>query len=134
MRGMIFITEKKNRSCCTSKAPKFYQTKGYLIGITLFAAFSIAYPYYSTFFTSQTVTTKNSAIQNLKTVTLGISGMTCTACETTINNSILKVNGVVSAKTSYKNENVKIEFDSLQTTYSELKTAIFKSGYNIKQE
>ena len=47
----VFLKPKNEDDCgCSIEKPKFYQTKEFLIGMTIFAAISILFPYFSSAF------------------------------------------------------------------------------------
>ena len=64
------LKPKKADDCgCDIEKPKWYQTKGFLVGMTLFAAISITFPYYSGIFFSdnkkEVVVPDNSSVQKI---------------------------------------------------------------------
>ena len=126
-----FKKNKNKKSYCMGK-PKFYQTKGYLIAITLFAVLSIGYPYYSYLFATNTKTTAISNKEHINTVQLKVKGMTCIGCETTINTNLMKLKGVLSSQASYKKELTTIRYDSTTVTLSAIKKNIANSGYIVE--
>jgi len=115
---------------CAIEKPKFYQTKGFLIGMTLFATVSIAFPYYSGIFYSEN---KKEVVlvdhSNIEIVEVNIEGMTCDACEHHVNHTVNELTGVISVKTSYANENAIVEFDKTKTTVAEIEEAVNSTGY-----
>ena len=61
-----YLKPKKAEDCCEVDAkPKWYQTKGFLIGITLFAAISISFPYYAHIFYPNN---KKEIVENIKKI------------------------------------------------------------------
>ena len=63
-----------------------------------------------------------------KTV-LGITGMHCASCVTTVEKSLKKVEGVSSVVVNLASENAYVGFDPGQTTKDDLKKAIEETGY-----
>ncbi len=122
---------KKEDDCgCDIEKPKWYQTKGFLIGMTLFAAVSITLPYYSHIFFSdnkKNVVITNS--NNLQKIAVKINGMTCEACQNHVNHAVNELNGIVNIETSYTKGNAIVEFDNTQTNISEIEKAINSTGY-----
>jgi len=118
--------------CEVDAKPKWFQTKGFLIGVTLFAAISIAFPYYSSIFypdnKKEVVVVNQSNIQN---VNFDIKGMTCASCEEHVNHEVNKLNGIVNSKASYENGNAIIEFDRTKTNEKEIEKAINSTGYKV---
>lgn len=66
------------------------------------------------------------------TVTIEVEGMTCEGCASHIDVTLKKLKGVISAKASYKNKNVKVVYDPSQITLDRIKKAINDLGYVAK--
>ncbi|MDZ4965226.1 heavy metal transport/detoxification protein, partial [Clostridium perfringens] len=66
---------------------------------------------------------------SIKREKIKVYEMTCTSCEKRIENSVKKINGVISAKANYVKETLEIEYDTNICTLDEIKKAINKSGY-----
>ena len=62
-------------------------------------------------------------------VIIGITGMHCASCVSTIEKSLKKVEGVSSVVVNLASEKAYVDFDPERTTTEDLKTAIGKSGY-----
>ncbi|MCR1951650.1 sulfite exporter TauE/SafE family protein [Clostridium sp. DSM 100503] len=58
--------------------------------------------------------------------------MTCTSCEKRIENTVKKINGVISAKANYTKETLDIEYDTDLCNLDEIKKAINKAGYSTE--
>jgi len=116
---------------CDIEKLKFYQKRGFLIGITLFAVISITFPYYSHIFYSSNTSKEIIIIkdENLKKIEVQIEGMTCDACQNHVNQSVLELPGVINANTSYDNANAIIEFDKTKTTENDIEKAVNSTGY-----
>ena len=118
--------------CETDKKPKFIQSKTFLGVVTVFAIVMLAFPYYSSMFypnsEKQIVVVDKS---NIKTTEYKISGMTCASCEAHVNHEVIKLNGIVNSKTSYKNGNAIIEYDQTKTNELEIEKAINATGYKV---
>ncbi len=67
-----------------------------------------------------------------KTVVIAVEGMTCEGCATHINETLKKLNGVVSAEASYPNKNVKVVYNPKKITLEQIKKAINEIGYKAK--
>jgi len=119
-------------NCDTTEKPKWYQTKGFLIGITLFATVSIAFPYFSHIFypdnKKEVVIVSESDIQ---TVNFNIEGMTCAGCEESIKHAVNELDGIVNVNPSYEKENTEVKFDKTKTSKEEIEKAIISIGYKI---
>ena len=125
------LKPKQEEDCgCDIEKPKWHQTKGFLIGMTLFAAVSISFPYYSGALMpdnkKEVVVADNSSVQKIK---VKIEGMTCDACQDHVNHAINELNGILGINTSYANGNAIVEFDNTQTSIKEIETAVNSTGY-----
>jgi len=67
-----------------------------------------------------------------KTVVIAVEGMTCEGCAVHINETLKKLNGVVSAEASYPNKIVKVVFNPKQITLEQIRKAIDEIGYKAK--
>jgi copper chaperone CopZ len=125
------LKPKKADDCgCEIEKPKFYQTRGFLVGMSIFALLSITLPYYSGIFYADNakeviVSNKDDLIQT----TVEIEGMTCDACQEHVDHAINELEGIVSVKTSYSLENTVVEFDKTKTDIEEIRNAINSTGY-----
>jgi len=120
--------------CDIDEKPKFYQTKGFLIGITIFAAVSISFPYYTGIFfpdnnSSQVIIVKESDIVE---ASLTIDGMTCTGCEHHVNQTLNFYTGVVEASSSFETGIAKVKYDKSKVSIDDLALAVEKeTGYKV---
>jgi len=127
------LKPKKDDDCgCEIEKPKFYQTKGFLVGITLFAAISITFPYYSGIFFGDNkkeviVVDKN----DIQKINFKIDGMTCDACQNHVNHAVNELPGIIYVKTSYSEGNAVVEFDTTQINIMEIEKAINSTGYKV---
>lgn len=120
--------------CEVDDKPKWYQTKGFLIGITLFAAVSIAFPYYSGIFFSDNTANKTIIVKegDIVQASLTIEGMTCTGCEHHVNQTLNNSEGVVEASSSYETGIAKVKYDKTKVSIDELADAVEKAtGYKV---
>lgn len=121
--------------CEIDEKPKWFQTKGFLIGITLFAVISISFPYYSHVFYPDNK--KEFVVINesdIKSIEFKINGMTCESCEEQVNHEVNKLNGIINSKASYENGNAIIEFDKSKTNKTEIEKAINSTGYKVTEK
>lgn len=70
----------------------------------------------------------------MKIVTLSVQGMHCAACEQRVETAVLAQSGVKSAKASYANGTVKVEYDEAQTDIGQIQRAAAEAGYTAAQE
>ena len=89
------------------------------------------------FFTSCQSNTKkiesNSKLVNYETIELTVTGMTCSACENTIENGLKQVDGVVEVKASHKNGRVSIKMEKDKVNREEITQQIESIGYNVEK-
>jgi copper ion binding protein len=118
--------------CEIDEKPRWFQTKGFLIGITLFAAISISFPYYSHIFypnNEKEVVIVNQS--NIQTVNFDVKGMTCASCEQHVTHAVNELEGIVNVAASYEKANAKVEFDNTKTTKEDIEKAINSTGYKV---
>ncbi len=65
----------------------------------------------------------------MKKVVLKLSGMRCTSCSVLIDTVLEELEGVKSAKTSYAEQKVEVEFDPSQVQLEKMLAAIKSEGY-----
>tara|TARA_R110002124_G_C8851129_1_gene506314 strand:- start:393 stop:992 length:600 start_codon:yes stop_codon:yes gene_type:complete len=131
-----YLKPQKEDDCCEVDAkPKWYQTKGFLIGITLFAAIAIAFPYYSSIFypdnKKEVIIVNQSDIQTVK---FNVQGMTCAGCEETIKHAVNELDGILDVIPSYENENTEVKFDKTKTSKEAIEKAINSTGYKVVKQ
>jgi mercuric ion transport protein len=116
--------------CVVDEKPKFFQSKNFLLSVTLFATLMIAFPFYSkAFFPKNEKTSVAVEESNIRKVELTIKGMSCEACEGEVNHEVNKLPGIVQSKVSYKNRNAVIQFDISRTTIKDITDAVNATGY-----
>ncbi len=128
-----YLKPKTADDCgCEMEKPKWYQTKGFLIAITLFAAISISFPYYAHIFypdnKKEVIVTNKTDIQK---VHFKVKGMTCAACEEHIDHTVNELDGIINASSSFENGTAEIEFDNTKTSKEEIEKAINSTGYTV---
>jgi Cu+-exporting ATPase len=74
------------------------------------------------------------ALDHRKKIEFKISGMTCAMCSTTIEKSLIDLNGVINAQVNLGNESVAVEYDFLKLRFTDLNKAIKNAGYQIINE
>lgn len=121
--------------CEIDEKPRWFQTKGFLLGITLFAAISISFPYYSHIFypdNKKEVVIVNQS--NIQTVNFDVKGMTCASCEQHVTHAVNELEGIVNVAASFEKANAKVEFDNTKTTKEDIEKAINSTGYKVINE
>ncbi len=118
--------------CEIDEKPRWFQTKGFLIGITLFAVVSIAFPYYASIFypdNKKEVVIVNQS--NIQTVNFDVKGMTCASCEQHVTHAVNDLEGIVNVAASFEKANAKVEFDNSKTSKEAIEKAINSTGYKV---
>lgn len=106
------LKQRWDSECVCEENPSFRQTKGFLGIVTVLAALLLAFPYYSdAFFPNQDKQVVYVQEDQVQTITLDIQGMTCTGCETTVENAAGNVDGVLEADASYSTGKATIKYD-----------------------
>ena len=121
----------------TARAGKkpFLQTKLFLGLVTVFAAFMLAFPYYSSVFYPDP--NKEAAIANsldTQTVQLDIAGMSCETCNLHVAHAALEVEGVIEAKADYKTGKAEVKYDQTKTSTDAIVKSIDATGYKVIDE
>ena len=128
-----YLKPKKAEDCCEVDAkPKWFQTKGFLIGITLFAAISISFPYYAHIFypdNRKEVVIVNQS--NIQTLNFDVKGMTCASCEEHVKHAVNELDGIVNVEASFETGNAEVKFDDTKTSKDEIVKAIDATGYKV---
>lgn len=69
--------------------------------------------------------------QSIQKVTLKVNGMTCTACSNTIEKSLNKMDGVLSASVNFAAEKTTIEYDPQKVRLMDFQKKITALGYEL---
>ncbi|MFK5982273.1 MAG: mercuric transport protein MerTP [Flavobacteriaceae bacterium] len=121
--------------CEIDEKPKWFQTKGFLIGITLFAAVSITFPYYSSIFypdnKKEVVIVSES---NIHTVNFDVKGMTCTSCEEHVKHAVNELEGIVNVEASFESAKAEVKYDETKTSKEDIEKAINATGYKVVKQ
>lgn len=70
----------------------------------------------------------------VKQIVVKTGGMTCTSCEKTIANALMKVDGIMEAKPDYATETTKIKYDENKVDLDKIRDAIDGAGYDFGGE
>ncbi|MCK5898111.1 MAG: cation transporter [Methylococcales bacterium] len=66
-----------------------------------------------------------------KEITLEVTGMKCGGCESTVEEKLHALEGVIKAKAFHKDEEIEIEFDPDKTTLEAIEKVITDEGFKI---
>lgn len=67
-----------------------------------------------------------------ESISIAVNGMKCGGCENTINTTLQAMDGVLSAKASYLNKCVEVEFDPELVAVDDIEDAIEEAGFNVE--
>lgn len=124
--------QKRDCDCSTGKKTAFFQSRIFLLAVTLFAAVMITFPLYANvFFPENAKTVFVAEKPSIQTVVLSIRGMGCQVCEAEIARAIDKLPGIIAATVSYTEKNAVVSFDASKTTAKDITNAITASGYPV---
>ncbi|MDN3654115.1 mercuric transport protein MerTP [Ferruginibacter paludis] len=128
------ITKGIDCNCCITNKTSFFQSKRFLIIVTVFALLIMTFPLYAKIFSLivKTQSTSVAVADDRQQVKFIIQGMGCESCEAEVNTEIAKVNGVLAFRTSYANQCSIVSFDKSKVDAKTIETAISKTGYKVK--
>lgn len=108
----------------------FWYSTTFLALVTLFSAVMLSFPYWGdALIRSDKPKTIVVDKANLFKNTIHIEGMTCQACEATVEKVGSDVDGVISIKASTKDKRAIVEFDKSKTDIKTIMKAIGSTGY-----
>jgi len=124
-----------NCVCETDDKSKFIKSKKFLWIVTTVSILLITFPYYSkALFPAEKENVVIVQSDNIIKAEILIEGMTCTACESSVDYALKSESGVIKENSSYKTGIAKVEFDKSKVTEDQLKEAIEeKVGYKVKE-
>lgn len=67
----------------------------------------------------------------MKTVTIGVAGMTCDSCVNSVTKALNRVDGVQQVNVSLEKNEANVTFDDTKASETDLKTAIEDAGYDV---
>ena len=108
----------------------FWYSKTFLVIVTIFAAVMLSFPYWGDAFIKRD--TPKIVIVDKKNVlkkVINIEGMTCKACEATVEKVGGEVNGVISIKASVNKKNAVVSYDKSKVDIKNIMNAIGTTGY-----
>lgn len=129
--GQLAVVIRDKRDCCVPAKRSFWQSKKFLLIVTLFSGLLIAFPYYSSLFyqSSQRSSTNSPSKGNFKYATLQIKGMGCADCTKHIDGALSGLNGVVSSSTSFEKAQTMVSYDPVKINADSISHKIKEIGY-----
>jgi len=119
-------------ACEEDEKPSFLQSKKFLGVVTVFAALTLAFPYYAHVFYPDTTT--NAVIiesENIQQAGFQIDGMTCQGCEEHVKHAVADLPGFIEAEANHTQGTASVKFDKTKTTLHEVIEAINETGYIV---
>jgi len=119
---------------CEDDKPKFINSKKFLLFVSLFAVVMLAFPYYSSVFYPNPPISKEIVFveqSNIRKIKVDIEGMTCTGCESHIENEVNKLDGILAVDADFEVANTVVKFDESKVNKEEIEKAISNTGYKI---
>lgn len=135
--------------CEEDEKPSFWQSRKFLVIVTVFAILMLVFPEYSYIFypksdhadiaTLEKSTPGSAALETTasetalayNTIDLTVKGMTCSGCEAHVNNAVSELEGVVEVRASYEKEDAVIKYDPGKVDQDQIVEAIHKTGYSV---
>ncbi len=71
---------------------------------------------------------------NTRRVTLGVEGMTCSACSAAVERALSRLNGVKSASVNLTTNRATVEYDAGGVTLAQIRKAVADAGYTPRME
>lgn len=72
----------------------------------------------------------SNTVNEIKTVKLKITGMTCAGCSNHVSSVLKNIDGVIEQNVGYPGDIATIKYDASKTNPTEMIKAIEKAGYN----
>jgi len=124
------IKRNLNCSCEVEGEVSFWYSKKLLAMVTIFAVMMLSFPSWG----DSLITSNKPRVvlvdkKNILNSTVRIEGMTCAACEATVEKVGSEVEGVISIKASTPDKNAIIEFDKSRTDINIIMKVISTTGY-----
>lgn len=123
-------------ACETDEKPSFWQSRKFLVIVTVFATLMLSFPSYSHMFYLNDGSQSNSIMIEQDTtktykLELQVKGMTCAGCENHIINSVNKLDGIDRYKAFHTQGKAIVTYDPKKVTKSEIIEAINSTGYKV---
>ncbi len=107
----------------------FWYSKAFLVIVTVFAIVMLSFPYWGDTLIRKDSPTVVIDPKNLQERVIEIEGMTCKACEASIERVVMDKKGVVEIKASHKDKNAIVRYDRGKIDIQSIAQAIASTGY-----
>lgn len=119
-------------ACEEEEKPSFWQTRKFLVIVTLFAVLMMAFPYYSSvFYPDNKKETPVFNATKIVTIDLKVEGMTCESCNLHVAHAAQELDGVAEAKADFMTGKAKVKFDPSKTSEDKIVESINATGYKV---
>lgn len=126
------LNYNRQSECECEDNSSFWKSTGFLGIVTIIVILMLAFPYYSgAFFSSQNQQVLITSENQVKTVTLDITGMTCSGCEVSVEFAARNVEGVLEVDASYAAGTIRIKFDQQKVRQKDIVEAINRTGFTV---
>lgn len=118
---------------CDTSRNSFFQSKTFLVIVTIFSILMMTFPMYSRIFYSKPNVKIAAGIvtQDKKQTTFAIIGMSCQNCEGEINNALSKLQGIIAYSTSYGKAISTVTYDPSKVSDTAIIKVINTTGYTV---
>ena len=116
--------------CSNPKSDKINKIVLWISTVFVFGLLSVPY-LAEEILASENVSIENGSEQflEIKTITLSVPGMNCASCPLTVQKSLKKLEGVMSAKVTFKDKKAVVQYNPLKVVPENLIAATTNSGY-----
>lgn len=119
--------------CAVNEPTKFFQSKTFLSGITLFAVLMMAFPFFvKRILPANEKTPVAINTSTSKTIEFAIDGMNCEACELHVDGELARLKGIYRYHTSYPLAKTIVTYDPEKISSDSIIAAINLTGYKVK--
>lgn len=127
----LVIAPRQENDCCNPAINSFWQSKKFLLVVTLFSVVLIAFPYYSPlFYKMPSPSSAKIGIQpTIQYVRLNIKGMGCADCTKHIDGTLMGMDGVASSNTSFEKHQTVVGYNPTRINADSINNIITGIGY-----
>ncbi len=126
----LATTQGQQVDCCEPEKRSFWQSKKFLLIVTLCSGMLIAFPYYSSlFYRTPQPSAAIISLARFSYVKLNIKGMSCADCTKHIDGSLMEINGVATSRTSFEKSETIVRYDPAKTNADSINHKIKEIGY-----
>ncbi len=125
-------TEEIECACEADDKPSFWQSKKFLLMVTVFAGLMLTFPLYSNiFYPGKEKDVMVVSPANIEVIHMNIKGMTCESCNLHIEHTVLENDGVIDAKADFRTGEANITFDKSKVNEEKIIKSVNSTGYKV---